>query len=55
MLALAAAQLKFKAEKADGVAKRRRIWVDVGFSYPSENTTQRTDSPSGWRRDGMEH
>ncbi|KAK4242708.1 hypothetical protein C8A03DRAFT_29139 [Achaetomium macrosporum] len=30
MLALAAAQLRFKAEKQDGGAGRKRIWVDVG-------------------------
>lgn len=30
MLALAAAQLRFKAEKQDESAKRKRIWVDVG-------------------------
>jgi betaine lipid synthase len=32
MLALAAAQLRFKAEKEDGAAGKKRIWVDVGFS-----------------------
>lgn len=32
MLALAAAQLRFKAEKQDGGAGKKRIWVDVGFS-----------------------
>lgn len=30
MLALAAAQLRAKAEKLDGSAARKRIWVDVG-------------------------
>ncbi len=30
MLALAAAQLQSKAEKHDGGAERKRIWVDVG-------------------------
>lgn len=30
MLALAAAQLRFKAEKQTESAKRKRIWVDVG-------------------------
>jgi hypothetical protein len=29
MLALAAAQLRFKAEKQDGSAGKKRIWVDV--------------------------
>ena len=32
MLALAAAQLRFKAEKQDGSAKKR-IWVDVGSPF----------------------
>jgi betaine lipid synthase len=31
MLALAAAQLRFKAEKQGGSAEKKRIWVDVGF------------------------
>jgi betaine lipid synthase len=31
MLALVAAQLRAKAEKQDGSAGRKRIWVDVGF------------------------
>ncbi len=32
MLALAAAQLRSKAEKQDESAGRKRIWVDVGLS-----------------------
>lgn len=32
MLALAAAQLRNKAEKQDGCAAKKRIWVDVRFS-----------------------
>lgn len=30
MLALAASQLRFKAEKDENGAEKKRIWVDVG-------------------------
>jgi betaine lipid synthase len=35
MLALAAAQLRAKAEKPEGSAARKRIWVDVGSPFTS--------------------
>lgn len=39
MLALAAAQLRFRAEKEGGAASGRRIWVDVS-SYISQIRAQ---------------